>query len=347
MPNLRTLYFDRFNGTGQLHAYNVEGRILIEYLGNVVVGDTYESLGIDVVELKREPDVYQVAQNLGTELRPRDPPVDGDELLQASPVQSSAQAAAGYYGTTVRPDGSLAYYAEHETSPANDPDNGEPASSNAYNKVLFYWLEEFPDNFGIKWPKFQTRYWQRWSPNLADYAHYTVDTTGSTPATGVSFPGGALPTLVWQDDPAQAEAVLDLTAQRLFVTFAPTNPYRRNRSLLKFISGSAVWYVNLYTQAETRLTTRTVDATGTDTIALTGGGSTVGLEAGMIVTRTGDNLQTDDSVVVRGGHLEGSNVSAVEEMVSTMNLNRDFEMQMKLFKAADDMASNGNRLIRE
>ncbi len=41
---------------------------------------------------------------------------------------------------------------------------------------------------------------------------------------------------------------------------------------------------------------------------------------------------------VRGGHLEGSNVSAVEEMVATMSLNRDFEVQMKLFKAADDMA---------
>ena len=70
-------------------------------------------------------------------------------------------------------------------------------------------------------------------------------------------------------------------------------------------------------------------------------------EAGFIVSRSGAPLPTSDTVTVRGGHLEGSNVSAVEEMVSTMNLNRDFEMQMKLFKAADDMASNGNRLIRE
>ncbi len=68
-------------------------------------------------------------------------------------------------------------------------------------------------------------------------------------------------------------------------------------------------------------------------------------EAGLIVTRTGDNLQTDDSVVVRGGHLEGSNVSAVEEMVATMALNRTFEIQMKLYKAADSMAETGNRLV--
>jgi hypothetical protein len=262
MPNLGTLYFDKFNGVGQLHAYNVEGRILIEYLGDVRVGnDTYESLGVDVVEIKRQPDVYRVAQNLGMELRPREPTVDGDELLRASPVLSNNQGGVSYYGTTVRPDGSLAYSAERETSPANDPDDGRPASSNAYNKVVIYWLEEFPDNFGIRWPAFQTRYWQRWSPNLADYAHYTVDATGSSPATGVSFPGGTLPTLVWQDDPAQAEAALDIAAQRLFVTFAPTNPDQSNRALLKFANSNDVWYVNLYTQAEHRRVQRTAQPT--------------------------------------------------------------------------------------
>ena len=39
-------------------------------------------------------------------------------------------------------------------------------------------------------------------------------------------------------------------------------------------------------------------------------------------------------------------MSAVEEMVSTMTLNRNFEMQMKLFNAASDMNEAGNRLVR-
>jgi flagellar basal-body rod protein FlgF len=43
--------------------------------------------------------------------------------------------------------------------------------------------------------------------------------------------------------------------------------------------------------------------------------------------------------------LEGSNVSAVEEMVATMSLNRSFEIQMRLFKASDSMNEAGNRLI--
>ncbi len=70
-------------------------------------------------------------------------------------------------------------------------------------------------------------------------------------------------------------------------------------------------------------------------------------EAGLLVARDGAPLDPSEEVQVRGGHLEGSNVSAVEEMVATMQLNRDFEMQMKLFKAADDLAANGNRLMRE
>ncbi len=68
-------------------------------------------------------------------------------------------------------------------------------------------------------------------------------------------------------------------------------------------------------------------------------------EAGLLVARSGQPLATDATVVVKPGHLEGSNVSAVEEMVATMSLNRTFEIQMKLFKASDSMAETGNRLI--
>ncbi|MBV8503234.1 MAG: flagellar basal body rod protein FlgF [Paucibacter sp.] len=70
-------------------------------------------------------------------------------------------------------------------------------------------------------------------------------------------------------------------------------------------------------------------------------------EAGLLVPRDGQPLPTDDKVKVAGGKLEGSNVSAVEEMVATMNLARDFDMQMRLYKAADTMADGGDRLIRD
>ncbi|WP_175885451.1 flagellar basal body rod protein FlgF [Burkholderia sp. BCC0044] len=69
-------------------------------------------------------------------------------------------------------------------------------------------------------------------------------------------------------------------------------------------------------------------------------------ERGLIVSRTGAEYASDGSVTINGGHLETSNVSAVEEMMQTMSLTRSFEMQMKLYKVADEMADAGNRLIR-
>ncbi len=68
-------------------------------------------------------------------------------------------------------------------------------------------------------------------------------------------------------------------------------------------------------------------------------------EAGLIVTRSGEALPANERVALRSRHLEGSNVSAVEEMVATMALNRSFEMQMKLYNAADSMTQIGNRLV--
>jgi len=68
-------------------------------------------------------------------------------------------------------------------------------------------------------------------------------------------------------------------------------------------------------------------------------------DAGLIVARTGEALAADPNVRLRARALEGSNVSAVEEMVAVMSLNRSFEIQMKLFQASDNMNQAGNRLL--
>lgn len=69
-------------------------------------------------------------------------------------------------------------------------------------------------------------------------------------------------------------------------------------------------------------------------------------EKGLLVTRSGIDYPVDDAITVAPGHVEGSNVSAVEEMMQTMELTRSFDMQMRLFKVADEIAEGGNRLIR-
>ncbi len=272
--NLSTLSFNKFNGVGQLQAYNVEGRVLIEYLGNIrnTAGD-YDFVGSEIVEIKRVASVGYPSINLGQEILPG----NGDVNLIPSPVLSSQQSGANYFGTRVRPDQTLSYFAERETGIANDPDNGDPRSPNeAYSKVVFYWLETA--TFNIKWPHHQDRYWLRWSPDLADYAHYTVDAAGSTPETGINFTNGTLPQLIYQDDPNQTEAVIDPNRQSFYVT---PGPDQRNRALLKFSGSGEVWYVNIYTQTEVRdvQKTGTVTNDSRTTVNTAGtGGITVGQE---------------------------------------------------------------------
>lgn len=77
-------------------------------------------------------------------------------------------------------------------------------------------------------------------------------------------------------------------------------------------------------------------------------GALVKNEAGLLVPRDPRTatLPQNDTVQIKAGYLEGSNVSAVEEMVATMATSRDFEIQMKLYGAAERMAQAGDRLVR-
>lgn len=68
---------------------------------------------------------------------------------------------------------------------------------------------------------------------------------------------------------------------------------------------------------------------------------------GLFVSTTGDDLDADPQVELKAGYLESSNVNALEEMVSFLSLSRQFEAQMKIMKAAGDMASAGDRLLRD
>jgi len=43
--------------------------------------------------------------------------------------------------------------------------------------------------------------------------------------------------------------------------------------------------------------------------------------------------------------LEGSNVNAIEEMVLNMDMQRQFEMAVKLIKQAEDIDKAGTRLM--
>lgn len=67
--------------------------------------------------------------------------------------------------------------------------------------------------------------------------------------------------------------------------------------------------------------------------------------AGLLITKNGEPAPADENVRLIGGHLEESNVSAIDQLVATMSLNRLFESQVKMMKAAEDLSKAGNRMI--
>jgi flagellar basal-body rod protein FlgF len=67
---------------------------------------------------------------------------------------------------------------------------------------------------------------------------------------------------------------------------------------------------------------------------------------GLFDLKDGGVAPQDIRVGVASGMLEGSNVNAVEEMVSMISLQRHYEMQVKLMKKADQMVTSSNTLLR-
>lgn len=243
---LRTLWYNKVNGVGELYAYNVTGRILIEYLGELREDGSHEFLGADIVSVEQSARSKTLVVTLGNEIRPMP-----DEDLIAVPISTSnSDDQAPFYGSNPRANGSLAYYAERE----NDIED----------RIVFYWLQThdaaIPAEEGVSpgltlnWPKHLNKYLQVWPDDITDFASYTVGLGGSSSddGTGLKFEGGKIPDLIYQDATGSHIAQIDTVSQRLIVDLG-NNVDQRNRTLLKFTGDNgAVWYVRLLTQADER-----------------------------------------------------------------------------------------------
>ena len=69
-------------------------------------------------------------------------------------------------------------------------------------------------------------------------------------------------------------------------------------------------------------------------------------EDGLLRLISGDNAPADAFITLESGAVEGSNVNAVSEMVSLIDLQRQFEMQVKMMKTAEEMDKASSSLMR-
>jgi len=70
------------------------------------------------------------------------------------------------------------------------------------------------------------------------------------------------------------------------------------------------------------------------------------LEDGLIHVKGGQPAPADPAVKLTTGVLETSNVSAVEEMVHMIDLQRQYELQIKLMKSVEDDGAAGAQLLK-
>ena len=250
-PELRTLWYDNSYGSASLRAYNQEGMVFVEYLGaeNLSTG-AREFLGADVVSVRKRMEPVVIETPLGQQLLAREgAPQAGDDLLQASLVTNTANTGKPLYGTSALPNGTLIYHAERANS---NPDNINIFWMEPQDLTIHFLAAPATPGMSIRWPKISAKYTQVWPASLADYEPVTVTDLGSGVAIGPIFDAANAPSVVFQDDPAEAEVSLDVTTQRLLADFSGSSD-KTSRTLLKFASSGVPWYVPVYIQSESLL----------------------------------------------------------------------------------------------
>ena len=69
-------------------------------------------------------------------------------------------------------------------------------------------------------------------------------------------------------------------------------------------------------------------------------------EDGLFRLISGNNAPADPFITLESGAVEGSNVNAVSEMVALIDIQRQFEMQVKMMKTAEEMDQASSSLMR-
>ncbi|MBM3880723.1 MAG: hypothetical protein FJ387_13575 [Verrucomicrobia bacterium] len=221
----RTLWYDK--SQKQVLAYNQEGRVFIELLGNPQgSSETSPHLGFEIVDVFKQPTPTDVTIELGERLTP---PPPGD-LIALDPEPIDQGGASFAYQHRIEGSPRPEYYATRETVNLND--------------YLVHWLEEGVQ--GLKWPALLGRYRLVWPDDVAKYSHYlrpAAATDAEARQTAVTLAIANVPTIEYQDPLDRPRARLTETYQ--FYTWLDAN-HPAHRTLLRFVSGSDLAFERVF-----------------------------------------------------------------------------------------------------
>jgi len=240
VPN-ETVWYD--STLEMIRAYNLEGRVLVEYLGDVRSGaakGAREQLGLEIIEVKSELPAIATGVTIGKQILP----ASGSGIFLSERDFTAVQVSLP--GPPV-----AQHFIKNRTVYYGIGENFQAPN------VEFYWLQEGTNS--ILWPELRNYYFIDW-PEDEDFDGYFARPNSSA---GEEVVGGSFldliaknsPELLFQDDPDASEASLDF---RFRLSVALNDD--RNRSLIRFNSGNNFWYVRLYSGTTDHLETLDLEA---------------------------------------------------------------------------------------
>ncbi|MCP5526942.1 MAG: hypothetical protein H7A47_09065 [Verrucomicrobiales bacterium] len=222
----RTLWY---NGDGQILAYNREGRVFLELLGDLREdGITRQHLGFEIVDVVKQPTPSDVGIELGELLTAWQDGRD-DSYLLPEPILSQESVDFTYRH---EPTGSAQpqFYATQETRNLND--------------LLVHWLEA--GELGLRWPYRLVRYDLHWPAAAENYSHYLrpeVATEAEAMETAVPLPAGNAPLIEYQDPLDFPRA--KITGDSRFYTFLDVD-HPAHRTLIRYGSQDFVAFERVF-----------------------------------------------------------------------------------------------------
>ena len=244
LPTLRTLWYE----LGQIKAYNREGRVFLELLGDFREdGTTRHHLGFEIVDVIQQPNPSDVTIELGEQLTayPGGTPDDSD--LYPDPIPQTG--ASFIFRHNVNGSDRLELFAIRETQNLND--------------LQVHWLERGLE--GLKWPFLFVRYKLVWPDDVNMYSHYArplVNSEEEAMATAVKLPTENAPIIDYQDPFDQPRA--KLTERFEFYSYLVPE-YPAHRTLLRFTSGEYVAFERVFSWlVENLKTTNFLDSVATN-----------------------------------------------------------------------------------
>lgn len=235
-------------GDAGIQAYNREGRIFMEILGDATSLTTRAQIGFEIVEVSREPLPNNVTVELGERVTAYPGNTPSDAGLKPTTIAQNSSSFA--YQHNINTIGDIELYATQVTQNSTD----------------FQVIWGKPSMGGLVWPFLLSRYTFIWPDRADRYSHYLrplVTDEKAASSTAIVLPIENSPALVYQDPSDSGVSRAKISAGRFYTFLEPSQPALR--ALIRYTSPGHVAFERVFSWIDDNV----VDKRFTDNVSTT------------------------------------------------------------------------------